>query len=314
MAVIFSIGLPITKTEFLKETLDSLQKQDFLNYELIIRNNAASKSQRDCVKDFCKEWIKKPNVKYFESETQLNISENFNKIIEEASGDYFTILSDDDILHARYLSEFYSLICKFPDLNLFHCRVKLINEKNELIDFTENCPEFESQADFIFNRLKSQRSLYLSDFVYRVDAMRNINGFKIMPLGWGIDELAYFQLCETGLAFTSNVLLEYRVAQNNFSSNHLNFEKRFEDIEITYNEIEKILAPHDFYTNSAYPKSFLQLKNRERNQKLKGSCVKAYAQNASLTQLFIFFFRNRSKYKIPMSAFLIALTKKILKV
>src|SRR5690606_19256467 len=109
----FTIGLPITKTKYLKEALESIDAQTYKDFEIIIRNNANTAEVKTEIKTICADWIKRDYVTYEESKEQLNMPANFNKLVEKAQGEFFTILSDDDVMDKDFLSEFNALTIKY---------------------------------------------------------------------------------------------------------------------------------------------------------------------------------------------------------
>ena len=100
--VLFSVVVPAyeTKEEFLKVLIDSLLEQTYPYFELII----ADASSTDKVKDYCKKYTDS-RIKYFELESNAGISENTNRGIEKATGDYIGLLDHDDYLTPDALYE-----------------------------------------------------------------------------------------------------------------------------------------------------------------------------------------------------------------
>jgi glycosyltransferase involved in cell wall biosynthesis len=260
----FTIGLPITKTNFLADTLESIAQQSDNNFELVIRNNGATHEVKDEIKAMCSGWIGKPNVVYTESERQLKIADNFNEIVRIARGNYLTILSDDDILYPDFIKEFDSLIDRYPDADVLHCRIRIVNQNCELLDYTETCPEFETLPDFMYHRLIGVRRIFLSDFVVSAKALRSIGGFPVKSQGWGIDTLTWQLLGNNGIVFTPKILLDYRVNTVNFTNNRENLVIKLEDLIYTRNENERIIYSDEFKAKSTYPTEYILDKNEKK--------------------------------------------------
>jgi|GEM_PF-2151632 len=309
----FTIGLPITKTKFLEKTLASLDKQVFNDFEIVIKNNGVDEKVRKEIKNKCEYLLNRKNVKYSENKNQLNISLNFNSIIEIAEGEYFTILSDDDILHANFLLEFDLLIKKYPLVSIFHCKVKQIDDNGNLITYTENCPEYESQDNFIFNRITNKRSLFLSDFVCSTKELRKINGFIVLPNGWGIDEITWFRLSKNGIAFLSNALLEYRISNINFSQK-MNFAARLKDIEITNCEIVNIIRLDLMAEKIIYPIDFLLDLNKKRKIQMVTQCMISYSRTVGIFSIIYKYMANKKEFGLPMTTFFRIIVRKIMKI
>ena len=100
--VIFSVVVPAyeTKEEFLKVLIDSLLKQTYPYFELII----ADASSTDKVRVQCAKYAD-DRIKYFALENNAGISENTNQGIEKATGDYIGLLDHDDYLTPDALYE-----------------------------------------------------------------------------------------------------------------------------------------------------------------------------------------------------------------
>ncbi|WP_194774702.1 glycosyltransferase family 2 protein [Pararhodonellum marinum] len=291
----FTIGLPITKTKYLKDSLDSIAAQTNSDYELIIRNNAKTAELKAEVKEICKEWLEKPHVNYQESDEQLTISENFNKIVASAKGKYFTILSDDDLLHPDFLKKFDELISKYPTTDVFHCRVKRILEDGSLYNFSENAPEWETQMDLIYHRITGKRSIILSDFVVKTDALKANGGFPSETSGWGIDEITWCRLAENGVAFTQEVLLIYRRFQGNHSFNPQTLKNRFNDIEFIDREIKKMIIKGSAKKDALYPREYLMNLHIKRIQKQKDMVLEHFAYNHNYFKVVSFYLSNKKE-------------------
>ena len=291
----FTIALPITKTKYLKQTLASIDAQIERDFEVIIRNNAKDTEVKDEIKGLCEDWINRPYVQYFESEGQLSMSENFNKMVYQAQGEFFTLLSDDDEIEPEFLLEMKRLIEKYPTTDAFHCRVKSVNENDNFLGLTELCPEWENQIEFVYHRINSRRYIELSDFVVRTEVLRQIGGFPSGTSAWGIDEITWLKMAKNGLAFTPKVLLKYRVFTGNMSNNPESMKVRFNDIDFMESEINKII--HDYFevNHSEFPKNYLLTLNKNRSIKQKDSVFIKFSANNTGLNAIKFYFSNKNQ-------------------
>lgn len=213
----YSIGIPAFKGRFLEECINSIVSQTFTDFELIIVN--------DCSPDEIKNIVEKfndPRIRYYENETNTgaeNVIDNWNKCLNLANGDFFVLMGDDDKLETDYLFEFDKLINKYPELDVFHCRIKIINEKSEEIELSNCCPEFESTDDYIRNCIEGRSEQFISDIVFRKSTLLTNGGFFKLPLAWSSDYVSAFIACgNKGIAYTSNPVFLYRKNQFNITS------------------------------------------------------------------------------------------------
>lgn len=205
----FSIGIPAYKSSFLQECIQSILAQSSGNFELIILNDCSPQPVEEIVKKFTD-----PRIRYFTNEKNVggfHLVDNWNKCLSLATGEFFLIMGDDDLLHPDYLLEFTSLIEKFPHLNVYHCRSKIINDAGETVRLTPALPAFEYVFDSIWQRLEQLRSNYISDYVYRTESLRAQGGFYKLPLAWGSDDITAFIASRfLGIAHTNRPVFEYR--------------------------------------------------------------------------------------------------------
>ncbi|GAA0880453.1 glycosyltransferase family 2 protein [Algoriphagus jejuensis] len=205
----FSICIPAFKSSFLQECIESILTQTNDDFELLILNDCSPQPVEEVVKKFVD-----PRIRYFANEKNVgayHLVDNWNKCLSIAVGEFLLIMGDDDRLHPDYLSEFAALIEKFPDLNVYHCRSKIINDDGDTVRLTPALPAFEHVFDSIWQRLEQLRSNYISDYVYRTAALRAQGGFFHLPLAWGSDDITAFVASrEHGIAHTNRPVFEYR--------------------------------------------------------------------------------------------------------
>lgn len=95
---LISIVVPAYETEerFLKELLESVKGQTYGKWELLVADASESEKVKDCLPEDG-EGIKS-TIRYIRLEGNEGISQNTNRAIEEASGDYIALLDHDDVL------------------------------------------------------------------------------------------------------------------------------------------------------------------------------------------------------------------------
>ena len=102
----FSIVVPAyeTREEFLREMLDSVRRQSYPKWELIIADAGKGHHVKDIVTSY-QTIQNEDRIRYIRLQQNKGISENTNAAIEEATGDYIGLLDHDDILTADALYE-----------------------------------------------------------------------------------------------------------------------------------------------------------------------------------------------------------------
>ncbi len=213
----FSICLPTYKALFLKECLDSILQQTYLHFELIILNDHSPEPVIDIINLY-----KDERIRYYCNDKNVGaekLVDNWNHCLNLAKGDFIVMMGDDDKMDPNYLEEFAEFIDKYPDLDVYHCRSKIINENSEFYSITPLVPEFETIYDYLWAYVKFDRQQYIGDFVYRTSAMKTKGGFYNLPLGWTSDFLTALIYCsDKGIAYTKSPVLNFRLSQYSISS------------------------------------------------------------------------------------------------
>jgi glycosyltransferase involved in cell wall biosynthesis len=213
----FSIAIPVYKVFYLAECIQSILQQTYQNFELIIVNDKSPYNVDEVINKFTDK-----RIKYFVNETNIgaeNLVLNWNGCLEKASGDYFVMMGDDDAMEPDFLEQFSLLIDKYPLLDVFHCRSKIIDENSQPYMLTPSCPEFESVYDNIWHRIKGYRVQFISDFVYRTAALKANNGYHYFPLAWGSDDVTAYIMCgDKGIAHINRPIFRYRNNRHTISN------------------------------------------------------------------------------------------------
>ena len=209
-----SIGLPVTKDQFLDQALKSILVQTFRDIEIIVINNGSKENIKSIIEKYNDE-----RIRYYENETMLPIIENWNKVLNYARGEYFILFSDDDIAEPTFVEELFNLSNKYKDVNIFHARVRIIDENNKTKYLATSCPEYETAADFIWHRIKNYRFHYAPDFLVKTEALKKLGGFINFPNAWSSDDATWFSLANpNGIAASSKILLSWRESNYNLTS------------------------------------------------------------------------------------------------
>lgn len=123
-----SIVVPMYNTEevFLKELIDSIEKQTYSNWELVLADGSQQKN--DNLKIY---YENKEKIKYKFLNSNKGISENTNEAIKLATGDYIGFLDHDDLISKDALYEIVRTINKYNDVDFIYTDEDKIDESGE---------------------------------------------------------------------------------------------------------------------------------------------------------------------------------------
>ena len=135
-----SIGLPVYNGEkYLALALDSVLKQDFADFELIISDNAST----DGTAEICKAYAARdPRIRYYRNEVNIGSAPNYEKVFRLARGEFFKWHAHDDLLLPGFLSRCFEVIdAAPPSLVLVYPRCEIIDERGNQLGRRPNSVE-----------------------------------------------------------------------------------------------------------------------------------------------------------------------------
>lgn len=121
-----SIGLPVYNGEnYLRSALESLIRQDYDDFELIISDNAST----DLTGEICQAYARKDSrIRYVRNETNLGAAWNWNRVYELGRGKYFKWAAHDDECYPSNLRRCVETLDKASS------SVLLVHPRAEVID------------------------------------------------------------------------------------------------------------------------------------------------------------------------------------
>jgi glycosyltransferase involved in cell wall biosynthesis len=131
-AVKISVGLAVYNGEkYLKLALESLLKQDFDDFEIIISDNAST----DSTAEICRSYAASDRrIRYYRNDSNIGAAPNYRRVLELAQGEYFKWFAHDDILFPSFLSRCYETMrVAPPDVMLVYPLCEFIGEFGEVI-------------------------------------------------------------------------------------------------------------------------------------------------------------------------------------
>lgn len=187
MSIKFTIAIPAFKAKFLAECIGSVLGQTYKDFEMVIVNDASPQCLDAVVNQYHDD-----RIKYYKNKKGFgvyNVVGNWNKCLEYATGDYIICMGDDDKLLPTCLENYAKLIEQYPDVDVLHTRVQMIDENSKVFKYQEYRPLKESVYSLIYWRWKG-RSQFIGDFLYKVSTLRKNGGFYNLPCAWGADDIS----------------------------------------------------------------------------------------------------------------------------
>jgi len=126
-----SIGVPVYNGEnYLEAAIDSLLKQSFRDFEIVIADNAST----DRTEEICRSLQSRDGrVRYFRNPTNLGAAANYRKVFHLSRGQYFKWMAHDDLCSPNYLEECVRVLEDDPNVVLCYPKVLLIDGHDNIL-------------------------------------------------------------------------------------------------------------------------------------------------------------------------------------
>jgi glycosyltransferase involved in cell wall biosynthesis len=128
-----SIGIPVYNGEnYLAEALDSLLRQSFRDFEILISDNAST----DRTPEICRDYAARDSrIRCVRQPRNIGAGPNHNRVLELSQSLYFKWAAHDDLYAPTYLEECVKMLDRNPDVVLAHADGPLIDADGKPLSF-----------------------------------------------------------------------------------------------------------------------------------------------------------------------------------
>lgn len=170
--VSLTVAIPTrNRPESLGRAIESLLAQSYDNLEIIVSDNASAENLQPLQARYAGS-----GIRWFRHAEDIGMVGNWNFCLEQARGELFLMLSDDDLLlpgALSWLTSRFAVDC----MHLAHVRCLLVNEVMQPIKLAALCPAEESGDSFIRAFLDRKRPSFPSSVMYRTGLARKAGGY-----------------------------------------------------------------------------------------------------------------------------------------
>lgn len=148
---LISVILPVyNRSKYLEQSIESVLKQTYQNFELIIADDNSEETTRD----FLRGYRSNSKIKIVFNSKNLGLFPNLNKAIEPCKGEYILLLCSDDYLLPDCLESSLSFASKYPVANLILCPTQIVDSKNQILP---------SPYHFFYNQLQLNTRIWFPE-------------------------------------------------------------------------------------------------------------------------------------------------------
>jgi glycosyltransferase involved in cell wall biosynthesis len=239
-----SVAIPATKKQFIRTAVDSMIHQTYVNIELIIVDDSPDDDIKAIIDSFSDERVHYYTTNRKTSGKTQGPVTTWNTCLNHAQGDYFILFSDDDACDPAFIEEMVQLAIPYPEVKIFQCRFRIIDEEDNLIETSPLCPDNESGLDFILNHIQENRRIRGINYMFEREALIQLGGFIDMPVAWDSDVLTdYAMSMKGGIVSTNKLLCDWRRSRYNITETAA-FEEKLKALDQRTAILNSILDDH----------------------------------------------------------------------
>ncbi|MEP6626328.1 MAG: glycosyltransferase family A protein [Ginsengibacter sp.] len=215
------IVVPAYKIIYFEQALKSIANQTCKNFTVYIGNDGSCEDFETIVRSYQRE-IPIVYKRYSENLGGRDLVAHWERCIDMVKDEkWIWLFSDDDIMEATCVENFYKSLTKNNNVDLLHFNISRINEQNNIIENCASFPAILKSEDFLTKRLQGSISSCVMEYVFRKDHFLNSQRFQNFDLGWGTDDATWIKLgMRKGIHTIPDSRVFWRKSRFNISPNN----------------------------------------------------------------------------------------------
>ena len=241
-----AIVIPAYKGRYLPQTLEALSEQTCKDFNVYIGDDCS----HDDIYSIVETFKQRLNISYCRFENNLggvSLTSHWARCIGLCKSEYWIwILPDDDVPDDNCVEEFMNGIRNTADESfLYRFNTRHINGENEIIRVLPQSPRFETNIQFIFNKLSFNRNSTLAEYIFSKSKYLEVGGFYDLPLAWGSDDLLWVNLSyDHDIVTLGGASVSLRQSALNISNNQADY--LYEKFDAKYKMLNYLLGDSQF--------------------------------------------------------------------
>lgn len=213
MSSLVTIAIPVyRRMKYLPGVLRSVAAQDYENIDILVSDNGCNGPElRDLIDSHLdRPWRMRRNPE------SVSICTHFNQVLDEAQGEYFVLLSDDDEISPAFVSSLVGVLDRNDHVDVALPRLEVIDENGDVRQ-RRNAdtppPEIMSGDGFLETWCGSAYNFVcFVTTMARTSKVRDTGGYPELEGGTSTDNAVLLKLSLNGsVGFVEDAVFRYRV-------------------------------------------------------------------------------------------------------
>lgn len=249
-----SIILPVYNGEqYISKAIESVLEQTYSNLELIIVNDCSTDKTAEIVSRYAEQ---DSRIKVINNPVNLKLPNTLNVGFEQATGDYYTWTSDDNLYKENAIERMVYTLNSRPDIDMVYADFTIIDSEGEEISVSPT--HWREPDKLLFSNMIGACFLYTREVAEKVgkydanlflaeDYDYWIRIFRVGKMTHLTENLYYYRQHAESLTETKKELIyiqTYRVLEKNFLFLY-SLTKNRKDRHMFFNQLFNLLGDRD---------------------------------------------------------------------
>ncbi|MBE0669590.1 MAG: glycosyltransferase family 2 protein [Anaerolineales bacterium] len=170
-----SIGIPTYNRAngFLKQAVQASLKQTYRNIEIIVSDNHSTDNTEEVVSSF-----KDSRIKYFRQSENIGMNNNFNFCVNQAKGEYFCLLPDDDLIDPDFAEACLKAVNQGSEVGIIRTGTRIIDKEGKTVAEYPNRVNGSSAEDLFMAWFAGKTSPYMCSSLLNRKRLLEIGGYR----------------------------------------------------------------------------------------------------------------------------------------
>lgn len=146
--------------------------QTWQNVEVLVGNNASTDNTRELLAK-----NSDSRLRVINHEQNIGANGNFNSLLDEATGEWFLLFHDDDMIDSDFVECCLNAVRDGRDYGFVRTGVRAINSAGETIKERPNTLIGTSREDLYRSWFRSKTGFYLCNTLYHTKRLQAVGGF-----------------------------------------------------------------------------------------------------------------------------------------
>lgn len=212
------IGMPVYNGAiFISDAIDSLRKQTYMHWSLLISDNASEDKTAEICKNYCHI---DSRITYHRHNKNIGAVANFKYLLDKANSKYFMWAAADDVWHPDFLSTCINLLNENKNIGMAFSNIVNIDSFGRVIRTYPSFECFSGENSFrtIFNYVKNPEILGKANIIfsiYRLELCKKTWDDNPPTGEWGSDMcFVLAAISRSGLGIDKRVLFQKRIVRD----------------------------------------------------------------------------------------------------